>query len=132
MKIKMDFVSNSSSTSFVYIAQDMLSKQDFMAAVGVDEGSPVTSLFEEMFYRLKENIEQGETLTSVEEIDNLENRERFTSEVITRMKSALEQGKTVTLGSFSSEVDLAECMLCTEIFEIDSERFFINAYENYW
>lgn len=132
MKVKVDFVSNSSSTSFVYIAPEMLSKQDFMAAVGVGPDSPVTSLFENMFYRLKENIEQGETLTDAEDIGSLENRERFTSDVIARMKVALEQGQTVTVGSFSSEVDLAECMLCTEIFEIESERFFINAYENYW
>lgn len=132
MKIKMDFISNSSSTSFVYIARDMLSKQDFMTAVGVSADSPVASLFEEMFHELKERIERGETLTSVEDIDNLDNRERFTSEVIERMKKALEQGQTITIGSFSSENNLAEMTLCTEIFEIESERFFINAYENYW
>ena len=132
MKVKMDFVSNSSSTSFVYIARDMLSKQDFMAAVGVSPDSPVASLFEDMFLELKERIERGETLTSVEDIDSLKNQERFTSEVIDRMKKGLEQGQTVTVGSFSSENNLAEMTLCTEIFEIESERFFINAYENYW
>lgn len=132
MKVKMDFISNSSSTSFVYIARDMLSKQDFMAAAGVSADSPVASLFEGMFHELKERIEQGEILTSVEDIDSLDSRERLTSEVIDRMKKALEQGQTVTIGSFSSENNLAEMTLCTEIFEIESERFFINAYENYW
>lgn len=132
MKIKMDFISNSSSTSFVYIARDMLSKQDFMTAVGVGADSPVASLFEEMFHELKERIERGETLTSVEDIDSLDNRDRFTSEVIDRMKMALAQGHTITIGSFSSENNLAEMTLCTEIFEIESERFFINAYENCW
>lgn len=132
MKIKIDFVSNSSSTSFVYIARDMLSKQDFMAAAGVSADSPVASLFEDMFHELKERIERGEVLTSVEDIERLGNRERFTSNVIDRMKKALEQGQTATVGSFSSESNLAEMTLCTEIFEIDSERFFINAYENYW
>jgi hypothetical protein len=132
MKVKMDFVSNSSSTSFVYIAREMLSKQDFMAAVGVAPGSPVASLFEEMFQQLKEQIERGDTLTTVEDIDRLEDRERYTIDVLDRMKMALEQGQTVTIGSFSSEVNLAEITLCTEIFEIESERFFINAYENYW
>ena len=132
MKVKMDFVSNSSSTSFVYIARDMLSKQDFMAAAGVSADSPVASLFEGMFHELKERIERGENLTSVEDIDSIDYRERFTSEVIDRMKKALEQGQTVTIGSFSSENNLAEMTLCTEIFEIESERFFINAYENYW
>jgi hypothetical protein len=132
MKVKMDFVSNSSSTSFVYIAREMLSKQDFMAAVGVAPGSPVASLFEEMFQQLKEQIERGDTLTTVEDIDRLEDRERYTIDVLDRMKMALEKGQTVTIGSFSSEVNLAEITLCTEIFEIESERFFINAYENYW
>jgi len=132
MKIKVDFVSNSSSTSFVYIAREMLSKEDFMAAAGVSPDSPVASLFEDMFRQLKENIEQGETLTSVDDIDSLKSRERFTSEILDRMKTALQQGQTVTIGSFSSEENLAECTLCTEIFEIETERFFINAYENYW
>jgi nucleoid DNA-binding protein len=103
-----------------------------MAAAGVSPESPVASLFEDMFQELKERIERGETLTSVEEIDTLDNRERFTSKVIDRMKKALEQGQKVTIGSFSSENNLAEMTLCTEIFEIESERFFINAYENYW
>ena len=31
-----------------------------------------------------------------------------------------------------AENNLAEMTLCTEIFEIESERFFINAYDNYW
>lgn len=132
MKIKMDFVSNSSSTSFVYISRDMLSKQDFMAAAGVSADSPVASLFEDMFHELKARIARGETLKSLEDIDSLDDRERFTGEVIDRMKEAVEQGQTVTIGSFSSENNLAEMILCTEIFEIKSERFFLNAYENYW
>jgi hypothetical protein len=132
MKVKVDFVSNSSSTSFVYIARDMLSKEDFMAAAGVDADSPVASLFEDMFRRLEERIERGETLTCVRDMDELDKRDHFTSEVLDRLKTALESGLTVTVGSFSSEVDLAETILCTEIFEIESEGFFINAYENYW
>lgn len=132
MKIKMDFVSNSSSTSFVYIARDVLSKQDFMAAAGISVDSPVAALFEDMFHELKERINQGETLTRAEEIDRLSNRVLLTNEVVETIKAALHEGQTVTIGSFSSENNLAEMTLCTEIFEIRSERFFINAYENYW
>lgn len=132
MKVKVDFVSNSSSTSFVYIAREMLSKQDFMDAAGVSADSPVASLFESMFQRLRERIRQGDRLESVEDVNNLDDQERFPSEIIERMKTALEQGQTVTIGSFSSDENLAELTLCTEIFEIDSDRFFINAYENYW
>ena len=85
-----------------------------------------------MFYELKERIERVDTLNSVDDIDLLDNQKRFTGEAIERMKKALEQGQTVTIGKFSSENNLAEMVLCTENFEIESERFFINAYENYW
>lgn len=132
MKIKMDFVSNSSSTSFVYIARDMLLRDDFLSAAGVDPNSPVAPLFEAMFAELKTQIDRGTVLTRVEDVDTTENRERFTPAVLDRIKQGILNGQTVTIGRFSSENNLAEMTLCTEIFEIESERFFINAYDNYW
>ena len=132
MKIKMDFVSNSSSTSFVYIAKDMISKEDFLYAAGVSSDSPVAWLFEDMFSQLKSSIERGETLHSVEEVDALEEKHDFTPEVLDRMRKALKDGLTVTTGTLSSEENLAESVLCMEIFEIESERFYVNAYDNYW
>ncbi|MBB2684875.1 hypothetical protein N2597_29065 (plasmid) [Rhizobium sophoriradicis] len=132
MKIKMDFVSNSSSTSFVYIAKEMLSKGDFLEAAGVAKDSPVAPLFEDMFRQLRSSIESGTTLGSVEEVDALTGRHDFTPEVLERMRHALKQGKTVTTGKLSSEECLAESVLCMEIFEIESEGFYLNAYDNYW
>lgn len=132
MKIKMDFVSNSSSTSFVYIAKDMISKEDFLYAAGVSSDSPVAWLFEDMFGQLKSSIERGETLRSVEDVDALEGKHDFTPEVLDRMRKALREGLTVTTGTLSSEENLAESVLCMEIFEIESERFYVNAYDNYW
>lgn len=132
MKIKMDFVSNSSSTSFVYIAKEMMTKEDFFSAAGVSTDSPVAALFEDMFYQLKSRIERGETLQSVDEVNALEDEGDFIPEVLDRMRRAIQQGETVTTGRLSSEADLAESILCMEIFEIESERFFINAYANYW
>ena len=132
MKIKIDFVSNSSSTSFVYIAEDMLTRDDFFDAVGVSKTSPTAPLFDQMFQQLKYNIERGDRLRSVKEVDALEGDREFTPEVLARMRAALGEGKIVATGHLSSEDGLAEGVLCTEIFEIVSERFFINAYDNYW
>jgi len=132
VKIKMDFVSNSSSTSFVYISKEILSMQDFFDAAGVEPDSPVASLFESMFYQLKTSIERGTILQSGEDVDALTGRGEFTTEVLERMREAIKKGQTVTTGHLSSDECLAETVLCTEIFEIKSERFYINAYDNYW
>jgi hypothetical protein len=128
----MDFVSNSSSTSFVYIAKEMMTKEDFFDAAGVSADSPVGPIFEDMFYQLRSRIEHGDTLQSVDEVNALEGDHGFIPEVLDRMREAIRRGETVTTGYLSSESDIAESVLCMEIFEIESERFFINAYANYW
>ena len=132
MKIKMDFVSNSSSTSFVYIAKEMISERDFFEAAGVSRDSPVAALFADMFRQLSWSIERGISLTSVDEVNAFDDRHKFTPEGLDRMREAAAQGLIVRTGSLSSEECLAESVLCMEIFEITSDRFYINAFDNYW
>jgi hypothetical protein len=48
------------------------------------------------------------------------------------MKYAIEQGKNVITSKLSSDGPLAESILCMAMFEIESDRFYINAYNNYW
>ena len=132
MKIKVDFVSNSSSTSFVYISESDLEKEDFFKAAGVSPDSPVADLFNQMFYELSSRIRQGTPLSSSEEIDALDERDEFTADTIARMKEAISKGQKVIVSQLSSENNLPEMMMCTSIFEIDSDKFHINAYSNYW
>lgn len=132
MKIKVDFVSNSSSTSFVYISEADLKKEDFFKASGVSPDSPVAELFGQMFYELSSRIEEGTSVSSTGEIDNLDERHEFTPETIARMKEAVLRGQKVIVSQLSSENNLPEMMMCTSIFEIDSDKFHINAYSNYW
>lgn len=130
--MKIDFVSNSSSTSFVYISENDLTKADFFLASGIDEASPVSGLFSEMFYDLSDRIKSGDLLTSPEEVDNLEERDEFTPETLQKMKDAIGAGKQVVVSKLSSESSLAEGILATEIFEVDSDKFLVSAYSNYW
>ena len=132
MKIKVDFVSNSSSTSFVYISEDMLTEAEFFEAAGVAADSPVAPLFTQMYYDLVERIERGQELREPSHISELSDQDRFTPEVMERIKAALSEGKRVIASELSSENNLTEMLMACEIFEITSDKFYINAYDNYW
>jgi len=56
----------------------------------------------------------------------------FTPEVVEKMKNAIEQDKKVVTSKLDSDGPLAESLLCMAMFEIESDRFYINAYNNYW
>lgn len=133
MKVKLDFVSNSSSTSFVYISDEELSEEVFLEAAGVKRDSPVGDLFRQMHSEIITALRHyGEQITTKEAADNLAGKHEFTPEVIEKMKDAIEQGKNVITSTLSSDGPFAESILCMAMFEIKSDRFYINAYNNYW
>lgn len=133
MKVKFDFVSNSSSTSFVYISDEELSEEVFLEAAGVDGDGPVGDLFRQMYSEISTALRyHGEPVTTKEAADSLAGTHEFTPEVIEKMKDAIEQGKHVVTSTLSSDGPLAESLLCMAMFEIKSDRFYINAYNNYW
>ena len=133
MKIKLDFVSNSSSTSFVYISNEELSEEAFLEAAGVEPDSPVAVLFCQMHSEIKYSIDSyGTKLISKEAVDKFSGGHEFTPDVIEKMKDAIDRGVNVVTAKLSSEGHLAESALCMAIFEIKSDRFYINAYNNYW
>jgi len=133
MKVKFDFVSNSSSTSFVYISDEELSEEVFLEAAGVDGDGPVGDLFRQMHSEISNAIRQsGKQVTTKEAADSLAGSYEFTPEVIEKMKDAIEQEKNVITSTLDSDGPLAESLLCMAMFEIESDHFYINAYNNYW
>jgi len=133
MKIKLDFVSNSSSTSFVYISDGELSEDAFLEAAGVDGDGPVGDLFRQMHSEICTALRHhGKQITTKEAADSLAGSYEFTPEVIEKMKDAIEKGKNVITSKLDSDGSLAESLLCMTMFEIESDRFYINAYNNIW
>jgi len=132
MKIKMDFISNSSSTSFIYISDHIFNEKEFYDAIGIDKSNPMFDFFESLFETLYEAVNNGSLVNDVNQIPSTGNYPNFTPEVVQRASEALKKGEKVILGGLSSEESLPESLLCMEIFEIDSDQFYINAYDNYW
>lgn len=132
MKIKIDFVSNSSSTSFIYISGGEFNKSSFFNAVGISQDSPLFTLFERMYDVLNDAINYGEKVVDESQLIQDEKYPDFTQEVIDRAKKALEEGMNVVIGGLNSDGPLEESFLCMEVVEIESDEFYINAYDNYW
>ena len=133
MKIKFDFVTNSSSTSFVYISDEELSEEAFLEAAGVDGDGPVGDLFRQMHSEISNAIRHyGKQVMTKDAADSLAGSHEFTPDVIEKMKDAIEQGKNVITSKLNSDGPLAESLLCMAMFEIESDRFYINAFNNYW
>jgi len=133
MKIKLDFVTNSSSTSFVYISNEELSEELFLEAVGVDRDSPVGDLFRQMYTEIITAIrDYGKQVTTKEIADSFAGGYEFTPDVVEKMKDAIDQGKNVITSNLSSDGSLAESLLCVSMFEIESDSFYLHAFNNVW
>ncbi len=96
MKIKLDFISNSSSTSFVYISDTELTLEKFLESVGVAKDSPVGDLFCDMYDELNNAIKNyGTAIKTIEEANALLGSYEFTPEVINKMKDGILSGKVL-------------------------------------
>lgn len=132
MKIKTDFVSNSSSTSFIYISKEELTKERFFDAAGVELDSPLSNMFDDLYHAINDAIVNGTEVNREEELPSEDKYPEFSRETIERAKEALSKGHNVVIGGLSSDAELPESFLCVESFEIESSELLISAYSNYW
>jgi hypothetical protein len=137
MKIRWDFVTNSSSTSFLVICTGRPKRKDFMAAMGVKKRSPLSGIFGELYEAILDNIHP---LAEAEKLGRWRNassaydfvRKEFSERTAKRVASATKAGKSVWIGSLSSDNGGAEGFFCCESFEADYRDFYINGLPCAW
>ena len=85
-----------------------------------------------MYDVLNKSIDYGKKVTDESQLIQDKKYPDFTPEVIDRAKRALVKGENVVIGRLDSDGDAEESFLCMQIFEIESNDFYINAFNNYW
>lgn len=140
MKIKGDFITNSSSTSFILILEEELNKQNFIRLLGAKDNTFAATLLGQMYDAFKDNsanFKDDYEKYHAKEYDSfeeyLEKNKNFKDKTIQRIIDAYKNGKKVYIGGFDSAGNTPmESYLCVEDFLIDEEGIYIDGLEDGW
>jgi hypothetical protein len=137
MKIRWDFVTNSSSTSFVIICKGKPNQDIFLTAMGAQKGSPLRPLFTKLYEVLCEKMVNAtdelhsQYSGSVNSILSLVEK-KISKAAADQAKEALANGRNVWIGKLDSDAGDVETFFCCEPFEINHPKLRLNALRCVW
>ncbi len=138
MKIKNDFVTNSSSTSYLLSLKDSLSRDTFLKAIGVEQESALRNIFNKLYdaieYDKKDILEIiDDSQKTFESIDEFLSDDGYEQDTINIIKQKIEEGRTVYYGKLSSErFTGVEAFFCMESFLFCDDELYFNGNIGGW
>ena len=130
MKIGNGFVTNSSSTSFVILSKDGLSKEKFLKAFGVSEESLLVDMYNNLYKAVNNNITEVPSGLNIRDYLKEEDVKINDPEDIDEIERRYLQGEKVFVGKLNdSGIDggMAEAFFAHESFVVIGDDFYINA-----
>ncbi|MDR1049996.1 MAG: hypothetical protein LBP95_02745 [Deltaproteobacteria bacterium] len=137
MKIRLDFVTNSSSTSYLISLKGEFTLENFTKAAGVDKTPWLGRMFSQLFKiisghntEISDAVKRERKWYEDETVDSyLERAWRDREETV---KALLAAGRKVYVGTFEDEgmgAGVLECLFCAESFFLENDEIFFDASE---
>ena len=138
MKIKTDFVTNSSSTCFVVMTKEELSLPQFIKAVGISPDSEFLDIYEELYKEIISDLKPLERFIQRDRWnkDDMSTKQYikgvFSEQTYKRIVEAQEKGYDVYMGRLSSDIDEVITYFCTSCFVIEGDNLIFDATNDGW
>lgn len=138
MKIRQDFITNSSSTSFIISMKDDLNKERFLKEIGIEGPSPIGRIFEELYETVEENKQDiieymKESRTVYNSVAEFLQKEYYDIETVRIVEKLLAENRKVYYGKLRSDgYSAAEVYFCSESFLICEDNLYFNGKIGGW